>query len=139
MKKRFRNLYEKKFKPEIKPIIKNLQDELSQLENKQAKGAKLRHTIRWKLEGEKCSKTFFKVLERKNLRNETESEFILMIINQNILASLLAFSNLKKNFYETFYTKEVTFKTTTTKFLSQIPNRKNISNEQFHLCEAKIL
>ena len=38
MKKRLRNLYEKKIKPEIKPIIKNLQDELYQLENKQAKG-----------------------------------------------------------------------------------------------------
>ena len=85
------------------------------------------------------SNTFFKVLERKNMQNQTRSEFILMIINQNILASLLAFSNLKKNFYEKFYTKEVTFKTATTEFLSQIPNRKNISNEQFHLCEAKIL
>ena len=39
LKKRLRNLYEKKSKPEIKPIIKNLQDELYQLENKQAKGA----------------------------------------------------------------------------------------------------
>ena len=106
--------------------------------NKQ-KVKKLRRTIRWKLEGEKCSKTFFKVLERKNMRNQARSEFILMIINQNILASLLAFSNLKKNFYEKLYTKEVTFKTATTGFLSQIPNRKNISNEQFHLCEAKIL
>ena len=56
-----------------------------------------------------------------------------------ILESLLAFSNLKKNFYEKFYTKEVTFKIATTEFRSQIPNRKNISNEQFHLCEAKIL
>ena len=55
---RLRSLYEKKFKPEIKPIIKNLQDELYQLENKQAKGAKLRRTIRWKLEDEKFSKTF---------------------------------------------------------------------------------
>ena len=138
--KRGYEIYTKKnFKPEIKPFIKNLQDELYQLENKQAKGAKLRRTIRWKLEGEKCSKTFFKVLERKNMRNQTRSEFILMIINQNILASLLAFSNLKKNFYEKLYTKEVTFKTATTDFLSQIPNRKNISNEQFHLCEAKIL
>ena len=73
------------------------------------------------------------------MRNQTRSEFILMIINQNILASLLAFSNLKKNFYEKFDTKEVTFKTATTEFLSQIPNRKNISNEKFHLCEAKIL
>ena len=62
-----------------------------------------------------------------------------MIINQNILASLLAFSNLKKYFYGKFYTKEVSFKTATTEFLSQIPNRKNISNEQFHICEAKIL
>ena len=66
----------KKIKPEIKPIIKNLQDELYQLENKQAKGAKLCPTIRWKLEGEKCSKTFFKVLERKNMQNQTRSEFI---------------------------------------------------------------
>ena len=45
----------KKFKPEIKPIIKNLQDELYQLENKKAKGEKLGASIRWKLEGEKCS------------------------------------------------------------------------------------
>ena len=127
------------FKPEIKPIIKDLQDELYQLENKQAKDTKLRPTIRWQLEDEKCSKTFFKVLERKNMRNQTRSEFILMIINQNILASLLAFSNLKKNSYEKFYIKEVTFETVATEFLSQIPDRKNISNEQFHLCEAKIL
>ena len=129
----------KKFKPELKPIIKNLQDELYELENKQGKGAKLLPTIRWKLEGEKFYKTFFKVLERKNMQNQTRPEFILMIINQNILASLLTFSNLQKNFYEKFYTKEATFKTATTEFLSQIPNRKNISNEQFHLCEAKIL
>ena len=67
--------------------------------NKQAKGAKLRPTIRWKLEGKECSKTFFKVLERNNMRNQTRSEFMLMIINQTILASLLAFSNLKKNLY----------------------------------------
>ena len=31
-------LIQKKFKPEIKPIIENLQDELYQLENKQSKG-----------------------------------------------------------------------------------------------------
>ena len=109
------------------------------MENKQSKGTKLRPTIRWKLEDEKCSKTFSKVLESNNMRNQTRSEFILMIINQNIPASLLAFSNLKKNFYKKFYTKEVTFKTATTEFLSQIPNRKNVYDEQFHLCEAKTL
>ena len=116
-------------KKKIKPIIRNLQDELYQLENKQAKSAKLHPTIRWKLEGEKCSKTFFKVLERKNMGKQTRSEFILMVINQTILASLLAFSNLKKNLYEKLYTKEVTFKTATTEFLCQTPNRKNMSNK----------
>ena len=108
------------------------------MEKKQAKGAKRLASIRWKLEGEKYSQTFFKVLERKNMQNQTRSEFIVMIINQNILASLLTFSNRQKHFYEKKYTKEANFKTATTEFLSQIPNRKNKSNEQFHLCEDKI-
>ena len=34
------------FKPEIKPMIENLRNELYQLENKQAKGAKLLGNIR---------------------------------------------------------------------------------------------
>ena len=34
------------FEPKIKPMIKNLQNELYQLENKQAKVAKLRAYIR---------------------------------------------------------------------------------------------
>ena len=55
-------------------MIENLQDELCQLENKQAKGAKLRTKIRWEMEGEKCSKTFFKILKRQNLENQTVSE-----------------------------------------------------------------
>ena len=54
----------KKFKPEIQSIIKNLQDKLYQLENKQAKGAKLCPKIRWELEG---------VLERRNIQNQTIS------------------------------------------------------------------
>ena len=45
--RRLQNLYKKEnFKPEIKPMIENLQDELYQLENKQEKstilGAKIR-------------------------------------------------------------------------------------------------
>ena len=39
-------------------MIENLQDELHQLENKRAKGAKLHTNIRWELEFKKCSKTF---------------------------------------------------------------------------------
>ena len=46
-------------------MIENLQDELYQLENKQAKGAKLRANIRsWRAKN--GPKTFFEVLERQN-------------------------------------------------------------------------
>ena len=71
-------------------MIENLKDETYQLENKQAKDAKLRANIRWELEDEKCSKIFFKVLERKNLQNQY-LHYILSIINQNILAILRSF------------------------------------------------
>ena len=56
-KKKDYETYSKKnfvnFKPEIKPTIEDLQDELYQLENKQAKGVKLCANIRWEVEGEK--------------------------------------------------------------------------------------
>ena len=50
-------------------MIENLQDQLYQLENKQAKGVKLCANIRsWR--GEKCPKTLFKGLERENMKNQ---------------------------------------------------------------------
>ena len=52
-------------------MTENLQGELYQLENKQAKGAKLCANIRQNLEREKCSKTFCKILERQNMQNQT--------------------------------------------------------------------
>ena len=70
-------------KPKIKPMIENLQNELYQLENKQAIGANLCANIRKVLEGEKDSKIFIRVLERQNM----------IIINQNILWTFL---NLRK-------------------------------------------
>ena len=89
-------------------IIRNLQDELYQLENKQAKGAKLRANIIWKQKGEKCSKTFFKVLERQNLQNQIISELYTddnkskhSSNSKNILKSA-------KNFYEKLYTMAAT-------------------------------
>ena len=45
-KKNAKLIQKRNFKPEIKLMIENLQDELYQLENKQAKGAKLRANIR---------------------------------------------------------------------------------------------
>ena len=49
-KRRLRNLCKKEnFKSEVKPMIENLQDELYELENKQAKSAKLCANVRWDL------------------------------------------------------------------------------------------
>ena len=59
------------FEPKIKPLIENLQNELYQLENKQAKGANVCTNITQELEGEKGSKTFFRVLERQNMQIKT--------------------------------------------------------------------
>ena len=55
-------------------MIENLQEELYQLENKQAKGAKLHANIRWELECKKSSKPFFKALERQNMQDQTISK-----------------------------------------------------------------
>ena len=62
------------FKTETKSMVENVQDELYQLENKQAKGAKIQANLA-EAEGEKCSKTFFKVLDRLNMQNQTISQF----------------------------------------------------------------
>ena len=59
-----------------------------------------------------------------------------MIINQNILAILRTFFNLKK-IYEKLYTKR-TSTAATTEFAYKIPSRKKMSNEQFNLCETEI-
>ena len=56
-------------------MIENLKDQLYQLENKLAKRVKLGVNIRSELEVEKFSKTYFKVLERQNMQNQTKSEF----------------------------------------------------------------
>ena len=55
-------------------MVNTFQDELHFLETKQANGARIRANIRWDLDGEKRSKTFFKVLERQNMQNQTISE-----------------------------------------------------------------
>ena len=47
------------------------------------------------------------------------------------------FKSSKKN-YKRLFIKEAASKVATTEFLSKIPNRKKIYNEQFTLFEAKI-
>ena len=74
-------------------MIDNLQHELYQLEIKQTKSAKLCANIRCEPKSEKYSKTFSKVIERKNTQNQTISE--LYTITKNNLVTLIFFSQLK--------------------------------------------
>ena len=137
MKRRLRNLYYKEnFKPEIKPRIENLKNELYQLENKQDKGGKLCANIRWDLEGRKCSKTFFKVLERQTMQNQTLSE-LYTDDNKSKYSSKDIFKSEKKS-YEKLYTKETSSTATTIEFPSNIPIRKKISIKKVNLFVAKI-
>ena len=59
-------------------MIDNLQDELKK--KKKARSAKLRANIRMELEGEKCSKTFFKVLDGQDMQNQTIFELYKLMI-----------------------------------------------------------
>ena len=108
-------------------MIGNLQYELYQLGNKQAKGSKLCANTSWELEGGKCSKPFLKVLERQNLENKTISELYIDDNKSKYSSSPKDIFKSTKRLYETLYTKETT---ATTEFLSKIPNRKKISSEQ---------
>ena len=140
LRKSLQNLCKKEnFKPEIKSIIKNLQDELSQFQNKQANGAKPHAKIKWELEGEKCSKPFFKVLESRNIQNQTQSKLYIDDNKSKHSSNSTDILKSAKYFYKKLYNKETSPKTVTNKFLSKISNRKKISNEKFYLCEAKIL
>ena len=51
-------------------MIENLPDELYQLKSEHEKGATLHTNIILKLEGEKCSKTYFNVLERQYAKSK---------------------------------------------------------------------
>ena len=114
-------------------MIENLQNELYQLENKQAKGAKLRANIRsWRAKN--APKLSSKYLKDRIWKIKQYLNYILMIIN--ILPILRTFLNLQKTMK--LYTKWTSTAATTTELVWKIPNRKKISNEHFNLCEAVI-
>ena len=76
-------------------MIENLQDQLYQFDNKQAKSAKLRANIRsWR--AKYVPKLSSKYLKDRTCKIKQYLNYILMIINQNILAILRTFLNLQK-------------------------------------------
>ena len=112
-------------------MIENLQNEL----NKHAKGAKPRAKIRsWRAKN--APKFSSKYLKDRIWKIKQYLNYILMITNQNILAILGTFLNLKKKIMK-LYTKW-TSTAATTEFVCKIPDRKKITNEHLNLCEAEI-
>ena len=92
------------------------QDELYQLEKKQAKGAKLLANIRWQLEGEKCLKTFFKVVDRQELQNQKIFELYTDDNKTKYFSNHKEILKSAKTIYGTLHTNETTFKAATTEF-----------------------
>ena len=87
---RLQNIHKKEnFTSKIKPMIENLQDELYQLKNKQAKTIKLRSA-------KNTAKISSKYLKDRICKIKQYLNYTLMIINQNILAIPRTFLNLQK-------------------------------------------
>ena len=84
------------------------------------------------MEGEKRPKTFFKILERQNMKNQTIFELYTELYSSNPKDILKSAKKIMK-----LYTKW-TSTAATTEFVWKIPNRKKISYEHFNLCEAEI-
>ena len=96
-------------------MIENLQYDLYQLENKQAKHAKLCANIRsWRTKN--APKLSSKYLKDRICKIKQYLNYILMIINQNILAILRTFLNLKK-------------------IKNKNKNRKTLHQVDFHSCD----
>ena len=103
-------------------------------EHKQVKSAKLCVNIRsWMAKN--SPKLSSKYLKDRIWKIKQYLNYILVIINQNILAILWTFFNLQKNMK--LYTK-CTSTAATTEFVWKIPNRKKIPYEHFNLCESEI-
>ena len=78
---------------------------IENLQIKQAKGAKLHAKIKWELSAKnttKLSSSFYKYLKDRICKIKQYLNYILMIINQNILEIPRTFSNLQKMFMKNF-------------------------------------
>ena len=119
-------------------MINNLQGELYSLECKQARGAIIRANVRWDLEGEKCSESSFRILERQNMQNQTISELYTDDKKSKFSSNPEDILKSAKKIYENLYTRKKVSKSATNKLLNKIPLKKKISKEHFFLCEAEM-
>ena len=115
-------------------MIENLQDELYELENKQAKSAKLWANVRWDLGAKNAPTLSSKYLQDRICKIKQHLNYIHWWYKSKYSSNLQI---SKKKIYEKLYTKKTTSEAATTEFLCKIPNRKKISNKGFNLCETE--
>ena len=114
-------------------MIENLQNQLYQLENKQAKCAKLCANIRiWRAK----NRIWKTVLERQNMTDQTIFELYTDDNKSKYSSNPKDILKSAKKIMK-LYTKW-TSTAATTEFVCKISNRKKMSNEDFNLCEAEI-
>ena len=75
---------------------------------------------------------------KDNMQNQTTSELYTEDKKTKYSSNPNYILKSAKNFYEKLYTKRQSPKLFTSYLLTKIPNKKKISNEQFHLCKAEI-
>ena len=75
---------------------------IENLQIKQAKGAKLHANIKWELSAKNTTKLSSKYLKDRICKIKQYLNYMLMIINQNILEIPRTFSNLQKMFMKNF-------------------------------------
>ena len=103
--KRLRNLNKKlPTNPDkYTPIANNLKNQLRQYEEQEAEGAKVRNKIKWRLEGEKCSK-FFLNLEKQQKSKQNLNK--LKISNSQVTTDPEIILKEVRSFYKTLYSKQ---------------------------------
>ena len=114
-----------------------IQMRLINQKKKQEEGVKLHVNIRQELEGKKCLKTFFQVLEKQNLQNQTMSELFTDDDKQKYSRNPSDIFKPAKKIMKHFTPMKQLPKRLLLNFLAKFLTKK-ISNEQFNLYEAKI-
>ena len=136
LKKRLRNLYKNQiFKPEIKPIIRNLWDEFYQLENKQANIL----NVVLISDGKKCSKFFFKVSEKRNIQDQILSELYIDYNKSKHSSNLVTFSSLPKISIKNFVPKRQLPKLLLLNFLAKFLIERKYQKANFTFERVKYL
>ena len=76
------------------------------------------------MESKNCSETFFKVVERQNLQNQTISKLYTDDNKSKYGSNPKEIFKSAKKTYETLYNMETISKAATTEFFTKISNRK---------------